>query len=1258
MELRSLWMRVARAACVALGLLAAAAYGARVPHAQKARQKHPGELTLLFVGGSAGDGSTPTLQRLETRLESLEPERAVVVFTGNYAASELPVEGSPQRAQAERAVLAHVEATADFVRRGGQVFFLAGQRDFGQGGTRAVRRLSAFLNAAYRARGAPEDAVDVMPRAGCGDPTLLELSSDVGLLLLDSQWWMQDQASDPAANEGCEVATRGELAPLVLDALRSYRGRRLVIASHHPLRSYGDFSGALTAGSAWSLAHAAGLVPQYQDHPTVRAYADLLLEQAQLNGSYVFASGHDASLQVVQVEQQLQLVSGTSARAASPAATARAGDFAAASPGWVELFIAPTGTGEVKLFSGDADEAVLFEAALPELPAPERALPPPNAMPLSPQLARYAKYDVWELGPVLKRITGAFYTSAYQLRLPYEVLDLSQEQGGLKARGIGGGLQTKSIKFRDAQGAEWVARSVTKDSSRVLPWPQNQATLVNRLLDYGFTGQHPEGALVVPRLAEALGVLHTTPRLLYLPDQEGLGRYRGHLGDEVVLFERHPKAAKEGMLPVELSGAPGADGSIAFTSTPELLEKLMEDPGVERVDAEAMLRARLLDMLVGDWDRHQGQWAFAGATDLAGVRTWRPIPRDRDQALASYDGLGLAIARVLAPGVRVTHPFNARYGNLEWLNYSARFIDPVLLNRLPRARWVEIATAAKAALTDAVIDEAMASWHAEAYALDGARVAAALKSRRDTLVEAAAGYYEVLSRDVDVVGSRGDDLFELWFNPDGSVRVVVRPKAGAGSDAPPPYFERVFEPAETDDLRLYALEGDDVLWVHGDAPTSMTVRFIGGPGADAVAAAPPARATLEARALRVYDAPDGLEVAPSLKARDERSDVAALNHYDVFENHDPDTFAFMPSAQVNADDGLYAGASLLVTTQGYKKHPFASQHYVSGAVASATGGVNLAYRGFFPDVVDQLDQELDVLAQSPNYARNFFGLTNQRVPDVLAPDYFRVRQAQVELRYGLSYAFGALQNPMPLQLQAQGAALPNAVGGVRSRFGVQLFGQAFVTEATPGRFVTASPEVKYDDLGARYFAGAKVFVETNTFDDLNLPTRGIALHLGAEGRGDVARGGPFSITYRAAGAFAIPLERARRVVLLSRLSVVGIVGEHPFYFAPSLGGSDLRAYHPYQLAGDVAFSQSTDLRIDVLRIRSVLPGTAGVHLSFDHGRVFGTSRASDAYHADLGGGVWWSFMDLIGASFSYFRGFDGADRLVFSVGPLFAQTGF
>ena len=173
-----------------------------------------------------------------------------------------------------------------------------------------------------------------------------------------------------------------------------------------------------------------------------------------------------------------------------------------------------------------------------------------------------------------------------------------------------------------------------------------------------------------------------------------------------------------------------------------------------------------------------------------------------------------------------------------------------------------------------------------------------------------------------------------------------------------------------------------------------------------------------------------------------------------------------------------------------------------------------------------------------------------------------------------------------------------------------------------------------------------------------LPKQGISLHASAEIRDDVVHKAQLSTTLKGSAAAAIPIDRARRFVLVTGANVEGIIGDYPFYFTPTLGGTDLRAYHAQQLAGEGAFAHTTDLRIDVWRFTSGLPSTLGVNLSIDHGRVFGPSITGNNYHLNYGGGVWWSFLDVIGVSAAYYRGLDGGSRFVASLGPLFSQTRF
>ncbi len=83
-------------------------------------------------------------------------------------------------------------------------------------------------------------------------------------------------------------------------------------------------------------------------------------------------------------------------------------------------------------------------------------------------------------------------------------------------------------------------------------------------------------------------------------------------------------------------------GTARIADTLTLFQRL-EQRSDERVDARAYLRARLIDVLVGDWDRHISQWRWA-RFDRDGERIWQPIPRDRDQAFSRFDGVVPSVA--------------------------------------------------------------------------------------------------------------------------------------------------------------------------------------------------------------------------------------------------------------------------------------------------------------------------------------------------------------------------------------------------------------------------------------------------------------------------------------------------------------------------------------------------------------------------------------------------------------------------------------
>ncbi|MEO1171969.1 MAG: hypothetical protein AAFX94_07930, partial [Myxococcota bacterium] len=453
------------------------------------------------------------------------------------------------------------------------------------------------------------------------------------------------------------------------------------------------------------------------------------------------------------------------------------------------------------------------------------------------------------------------------------------------------------------------------------------------------------------------------------------------------------------------------------------------------------------------------------------------------------------------------------------------------------------------------------------------------------------------------------------------------------------YFDREFVAGETDEVRIYALDGKDELLVRGEPDSDFRVRFLGGDGDDTVTAAN--GESIDADAISVYDRRKGMDIDSSISVDDERSSTAYRNQFDLHDvHHEPLKFGGLPSAALNPDDGLYLRADTSLTLAGFKKRPFAVSHSLTVAAATTTLGAFVNYRAILPGA--QLDQQFDLEGTTPQFARNFFGYTNAFTDtDLTGRDFYRVRQTGVLGRYGLSrLAFDQLV-----------------------RVGVRGIGEFVDIEATEGRFIVESTDVSALELQSRMFAGADLFAEVNTIDNSTYPKRGLALQLLVRGRSDVTTGTERNIgtsgLFSGSVATHIPFDRNQRFVLSTRARVTGIVGDFPFYHAPTLGDRDLRAFNDEQLAGNAVFSHTTDLRIELFRFQENLPGAIGIAAGFDHGTAFGNLVSGDNYNFAFGGTVFWNLLDAVGLSVSYFEDPDSdASRFTLGLGPLFSSTGF
>ncbi len=195
-------------------------------------------------------------------------------------------------------------------------------------------------------------------------------------------------------------------------------------------------------------------------------------------------------------------------------------------------------------------------------------------------------------------LLGKDYRDLWTTPIEVEVLDLNSYAGGLRPVRSVGGMQTLGLAMEGADGRSYTFRGVDKDPTSLLP-PSFRDTLAARLIQDQTAAAHPAGTVIVPVIADAVGVLHTKPRLVMMPDDPVLGEFQEAFGGALGTIEEYPSAASE--------TNPGFFGVIEIISTEEMWKRLSTGPE-DRIDSRAFLRARLLDILIGDWDRHGNQW--------------------------------------------------------------------------------------------------------------------------------------------------------------------------------------------------------------------------------------------------------------------------------------------------------------------------------------------------------------------------------------------------------------------------------------------------------------------------------------------------------------------------------------------------------------------------------------------------------------------------------------------------------------------------
>ncbi|HEX6071049.1 MAG TPA: BamA/TamA family outer membrane protein [Longimicrobiaceae bacterium] len=793
----------------------------------------------------------------------------------------------------------------------------------------------------------------------------------------------------------------------------------------------------------------------------------------------------------------------------------------------------------------------------------------------------------YEAGDLHRWLLGNGYRDLWVTPIRVQVLDLDREAGGLTAVERGGNVQTMGLRFRAADGSEYNFRSVDKELTPALP-PFAQETLLDFIRQDVTSAQMPLAPIVATPLLDAVGVLNPEPRLVVLPDHPRLGEFRAQFAGMLGTFEHHPNEIEEGV--------GGFAGSVEVKSTEDMLDDV-EDGPADRIDTRAFLTARLVDMLIGDWDRHEGQWRWA-RYDRDGTRWWVPIPEDRDYAFVDYGGNLLILAR--AAGLARLVSFDDEYSSLRGMMANSLEMNRRLLAELPRAAWDSIATSVQARITDDVIADALNRVPPAVRTATGNSLEAKLRVRRDRLPELADRFYLFMSDMVEVHSTDAAEVAEIDRRSDGSVDVAIRASNGT------PVFRRTFLPDETKEIRIDLHGGDDAATVTGDGGP-ITLRILGGGGDDRLQ-------DLARGSTVLYDSRGENELIPGRHTRVDRRDYEPPPDSSGLL---PDTrrdwgrsSSFYPLGGWRSHAGIVVGAGMKLTRYGFRYDPRKSRHTVSAVVAPLEGRGALEYEGELRR--ENSDRWLELRGQASTLnAVRFHGFGNDSED---ADDASRVWLTELifEPRFHLPLWQGAeVVTGAAIKYTDPSFAINSPVETLRP-LGTESTGQV---QATLGFLM--------DNRDSPWFprSGSEVEVEARAAPPLwDLDS--------AYGRVDGT----------ASTFLSLPLWNGP--VLAMRGGGTKLWGDFPFHEAAFAGGShSLRGFQRERYAGDAMAFGNAELRQPLIEMELLVRGNLGVSGIVDVARVFVDGESPGGWHRASGGSIWFATPALsVSGTYAYGEG--------------------
>jgi hypothetical protein len=1184
-------------------------------------------IILIGDAGELTNGHHPVVDAVK-QIIPLDAKTTILFLGDNLYKTGLPDE-QYSAYKVSKAVLDSQLSIADGTPA--KVYMIPGNHDWlngGRAGWEAIMREQLYVDQL----GKPN--VEFYPKDGCPGPVEIQVNKDISIVLFDSQWWIHPY-DKPEIESDCSYKTKEEVLTRLDDIISSDSKKLVILACHHTFKSNGAHGGFFTwkqhvfpftdiipnlyiplpgIGSIYPISRSVFGSPQDLKHPFYAEMVTAVEKVAKKYPNLIFVAGHEHCLQLTKDSSYNYIISGGGSKHNRVSKNKKT-PFATTLNGFSVLEISNNKNVRVSFYTVSDSirmaytSVILNFSKIPQSKTDSSTVKVEESKTIKFQdtITIHGSDKYAKASGLKKFIMGKNYREEWSKPVLMKVFHINTEKGGMTIKSLGGGKQTRSLTLLDANNKEWKLRTIDKDPANALPENFRETAAKDVAQDF-ISASHPYAPLTIPAFAKALNIITAQPELFFVPDDPALGLYREMFKNTVCMLEEKD---------------PTRNGE-ETKSTYKVFNTLI-DKNTHRADQPAVLKARLLDMLVGDFDRHFDQWKWA-TSDTGKGKLYYPIPKDRDQAYFYSDGLLIKI--ITRSALPMLKGFRHDFPRVNWLSWSARDFDRLFLTGLDAEEWKKSIADIQKNISDSVIRQGIKKLPSEIYPMDSSVLTQKLISRRNILPKAAMHYYKFLSRRVNIVGSNQKEYFKVSSNAKGlEIKVFAREKH---KDTSFVMYDRIFDFPITKEVRLYGLNDDDLFEIDSTAKSRIKIRVIGGKGNDTF--------NIKGNVKNfLYDIKGEGNYIQHKTSRSKNmfSNDPPVNYYNILGfNYNITRFPKL-NLGYNIEDGLFTGVGVSRRTFGFRNSPYASDQRLSTLYALNKGAYQIKYNGEFNHFFRNNDLLFSIDYVHPTL-NNFFGFGNKTKIDPKHDlKFYRTRYNYVES--GLLFRRRYFER------------LHIIVGPVAYHY--------WIDSAQNKDRILSKPSlmIGFDSTNIftkKTYVGGKFAVNFNNLNNELYPTRGVQWNTEFLSMSGVTKKTNNYTSLMSDMSVYASLSEAANFIAVARFGAGHIFSKHFEYFqALNLGANNfLRGFRKTRFSGSSIAYNSLEARIKLTDVKSyIFPGTLGLVLFNDVGRVWLKGESSKKWHDSYGGGFYFIPFKLVIISAT--MAFSDEERLLnFSVG--------